>query len=119
MILDRKMAKVIGQLEYCIGSNCFNYWGKRGKRIRYPVNLFTKTLDGSYGYERIEHMVWSDSFETGYDVSPRGIRSLKYKFGNNHLYVGEGIVSLMEKLEQRYGLDFNSLEEEYLRRAEK
>ena len=35
---------------------------------------------------------------------------MKYKFGSNHLYIGLGIAELMTALEERYGLDFEQLE---------
>ena len=34
---------------------------------------------------------------------------MKYKFGSNHLYIGEAIVNALEYLERQYGLDFNEL----------
>jgi hypothetical protein len=37
---------------------------------------------------------------------------MKYKFGSNHLFVGEGIRKILEELESRYGLDFNKLEKQ-------
>ena len=35
---------------------------------------------------------------------------MKYKFGSNELYIGKGIIGILEYLEKRYGLDFNQLE---------
>ena len=37
---------------------------------------------------------------------------MKYKFGSNHLYIGDGIVKVLEHLENVYGLDFNALEDQ-------
>lgn len=35
---------------------------------------------------------------------------MKYVFGANHLYVGDGIVEILNYLEETYNLDFNELE---------
>ena len=34
------------------------------------------------------------------------------KIGSNHLYIGDGIVKVLEFLEDRYNIDFNQLEDE-------
>ena len=44
-------------------------------------------------------------------ISPDSITYMKYKFGSNELYIGKGIIGILEYLEKRYGLDFNQLEE--------
>ena len=35
---------------------------------------------------------------------------MKYKFGSNELFIGQGFIKIMEYLELRYGIDFNELE---------
>ena len=37
---------------------------------------------------------------------------MKYVFGSNHLFIGEGIYNILNELEKRYGLDFDKMEEE-------
>lgn len=37
---------------------------------------------------------------------------MKYKFGSNELYIGQGLMNVLEYLEDRYGLDFEKLENE-------
>jgi hypothetical protein len=38
---------------------------------------------------------------------------MKYKFGTNQLFIGEGIAKVLSFMEERYGLDFDELEKEY------
>lgn len=47
------------------------------------------------------------------------IGEMKYKFGANRLYIGEAIVDLLNTLEERYGIDFNELENQYVQRQNK
>ena len=111
MKLDKQMAKLICELEYCIGNECFNpnsydgWTGEEGCEYRYPVYIRVKKDDeeltkvkGNIGnlYPRIA----ADSINT-----------MKYKFGSNHLFIGLGIMNLLEKLEERYDIDFNELEQ--------
>jgi len=35
---------------------------------------------------------------------------MKYKFGVNELFIGMGLINVLEYLEDRYDLDFNELE---------
>ena len=40
---------------------------------------------------------------------------LKYKFSSNELYIGKGIIGILEYLEKRYGSDFNQLEKNMIK----
>ena len=39
------------------------------------------------------------------------IHFMKYKFGSNELFVGRGIINILEYLENRYKIDFDELEQ--------
>ena len=102
------MAKLISDLEYCIGSECsYDDWtGVEGCEFRYPVHI---RLDKDAEYlTKIRGRLgnWYS------DIEPESIATMKYKFGSNHLFVGLGIKRLLEELEARYNLDFNKLEKE-------
>lgn len=43
------------------------------------------------------------------DLDKSKIGTVRYKFGSNHLYIGEAIIKALEHLEGKYGLDFNEL----------
>ena len=43
-------------------------------------------------------------------VSIDDVRNIFYKFGSNELNIGIGLISVLEFLEKRYGLNFNELE---------
>lgn len=105
MKLNKKIIDLICELEYKIGRNCYNpnsydgWTGDEGCSYRYPV-------------------CYSDEDGTEYrskynpDVTKKNVHTLKYKFGSNHLYIGKGIIDVLEFLEERYGLDFNELEKQ-------
>lgn len=107
MKIDKKIAKVICDLEFQIGSECFNPnsydgWNDvEGCEFRYPVFINTSEKDDS----EIKIRSIADA------VKPDYVKSLKYKFGANHLFIGLGIINVLKYLEKRYGIDFNELEE--------
>ena len=35
---------------------------------------------------------------------------MKYKFGSNELFIGMGLIEVLEYLEKRYNIDFNEME---------
>ena len=106
MKIDKSIAKVICDLEEQIGSECFNPnsydgWNDvEGCEFRYPVYINTSERDDS----EIKTRGIAEA------VKPEYVRSLKYKFGSNHLFIGLGIINVLRYLEKRYGLDFNELE---------
>ena len=112
MKLDQKMAKLICELEYCIGNECYNpnsydgWTGDEGCEYRYPVYIRVKKDDEEL--TRIRSNV-GERFPA---ISADAIATMKYKFGSNHLFVGLGIKHVLEELERRYDLDFNKLEEQ-------
>ena len=112
MKLDKKMARLICDLEYCIGNECFNpnsydgWTGEEGCEYRYPVYIRAKKTDEEL--TKIRGNIANLYPGIGAD----SINTMKYKFGSNHLFIGLGIMNLLEKLEERYDIDFNELEQQ-------
>jgi hypothetical protein len=110
MKLDKQMAKLICDLEYYVGNECYNpnsydgWTGNEGCEFRYPVYVRADNNDTEltkvYGY--IPSSVSKITSDT--------VSTMKYKFGSNHLFIGLGIQKMLEELEALYDLDFNELE---------
>ena len=103
MKLTKATTELICELEQIIGNQTYNpnslngYTLEEGLEFRYPV-----------WYENKE----GDDTKTSYkirDIDKSKIGTIRYKFGSNHLYIGEAIVNALEHLERKYGLDFNEL----------
>ena len=103
MKLTKKTIKLICELESLVGDECYNpnsYDGwtlTEGCAFRYPVTYINK--DGK------ENKTWS----TIKDIDKECINTIRYKFGSNHLFIGKGLLNVLEHLEQKFGLDFNEL----------
>ena len=41
---------------------------------------------------------------------------MKYAFGSNHLYIGDGLVEVLKYLEEIYNIDFNELEQKRIQK---
>lgn len=110
MKIDSGMAKLICELEYLLGSECYNpssydgWTGIEGREYRYPVYALNDPESNELSKFRWNVAKSASSF------SERTVRTMKYKFGANHLFVGIGIKKILEALEERYNLDFNGLE---------
>lgn len=118
MVLDANIADLIGVLEYKIGSqtynpNSYNGWtGEEGCGFKYPVNYCKSKADLEAHQltktkSRIDHL------------DPECVGTMKYAFGSNHLYVGDGLVEVLEYLEEIYDIDFNKLEEKRIEKKKK
>lgn len=112
MKINKKMCKVIADIEYLIGSECYNPnsydgWNDiEGCDFRYPINV--PNSDGEYVKTRSKI---TESYAINKkDITPDAIRYMKYRFGSNELMIGMGIIKALEYLESRYGIDFNELE---------
>ena len=111
MEVTNATVKLICDLEYLIGSECYNpnaydgWTGVEGCSYRYPVYIYpNRQADDPVkvrGNVRCRIP----------DLSSELIPTMKYKFGTNHLFIGNGIVKILSELEKRYGLDFSELEE--------
>ena len=103
----QNIASLIARLEYEVGRECFNpnsydgYTGIEGLGYRYPVKVYQNDEIRTYKYQI-------------HSLSPKEVHTAKYVFGSNHLFIGKGIYNILCQLENRYGLDFNKMEEELL-----
>lgn len=103
MKLTKATTDLICELERIIGSQCYNpnslngYTWEEGLEYRYPV-----------WYENKEGLDTKVSYKIR-DIDKSKIGTIRYKFGSNHLYIGEAIINALEYLEKKYGLDFNEL----------
>lgn len=88
--------------------NSYNGWtGEEGCAYTFPVS-YCKNED-DYKNKKITKT------QLGIDyIEPECIKTMKYVFGANHLYVGDGIVEILNYLEETYNLDFNKLEQNRL-----
>lgn len=117
MTIDEKIAEVVADLEHEIGSqtynpNSYNGWtGEEGCSFTYPVQYCKNKED-------LEAHRLSKSRKIDY-LDPECIKTMRYAFGSNHLYIGKGIVDVLTYLEKRYRLDFNKLEEQRLTKIKK
>lgn len=103
MKLTKATTELICELEYLIGNECYNpnstngYTGEVGRYFRYPV--WYKDKNGKDRSTRYKIT----------DVDKSNIGTIEYMFGSNHLHIGNAIIEVLEKLETKYGLDFNEL----------
>lgn len=103
MKLTKATTKLICDLEYIIGNQCYNpnslngYTMEEGCEFRYPVY-----------YENKEGVDTRTRYGIT-DIDKSKINTIRYKFGSNHLYIGIAIQKVLERLESKYGLDFNEL----------
>ncbi len=51
-----------------------------------------------------------------YIIGGMAVVIMRYKFGANHLYIGEAIYNVLKMLEKRYGISFNDLEANHLKK---
>jgi len=103
MKLTKATTDLICELEYIIGNQCYNpnslngYTLEEGCEFRYPVSYENNEGDDTRTRSVIKN------------VDKSKINTIRYKFGSNHLYIGEAILKVLERLESKYGLDFNEL----------
>lgn len=110
MKLNNDLCELIAELEYIVGSECYNPnsydgWNDvEGCSFRYPINV--PNSEGEY--RKIRSNINTYFYYPG-DISAESITYMKYKFGSNELYIGKGIIKLLNYLEEKYDLDFNAL----------
>lgn len=118
MVIDKRMCKVIADLEYCIGSECYNPnsydgWNDiEGCEFRYPINVPVVDEHEEVKYKKVRDNINKTCLLTQEDINPRAMTYMKYRFGSNELFVGMGIKNVLDYLENRYNLDFNAMEEQ-------
>lgn len=112
MKMNKEMCGVIADLEYVIGSECYNPssydgWNDvEGCEFRYPINV----PKGSGVFAKIKDNINTSPLIDQTSITPDTIKYIKYKFGANELFIGLGLIKALDYLEERYGLDFNALE---------
>ena len=115
MKLNKTLFNLIAEIEFLIGSECYNPnaydgWAEvEGREFRYPVNI--KDQNGKI--VKIRTKINSTALLSEEDITTEAIKYMKYKFGTNELFVGLSIIHILEFLENRYGFDFNELENQY------
>jgi len=106
------MCKVIADIEYLIGSECYNPnsydgWNDiEGCDFRYPVNVPNREGE----YKKIRSNINDSILLDSKEITAKTIPFIKYRFGSNELFIGKAIINVLNYLEKRYGLDFNDLE---------
>ena len=109
MKLDQNIANLIFELEEIIASECYNkhsvdgWTGIVGLEYRYPVHVRRHLEDKS-----------GDVIRSRVSGDASAPQTMYYHFGANQLFIGSGITKLLELLEQRYDLNLNELEDNYI-----
>ena len=112
---NKRLANLIFELEYIIGSECYNpnsydgYTGEEGREFRYPV----------YGLYDDNDKELTKFRGKVFGIPYNKINILKYKFGSNHLFIGIGLIHILQFLEKRYNINFDQLEYEYQNKSNK
>ena len=113
MIVDERIAKLICELECKIGEqtynpNSYDEWAGKGREYKYPVSYCASENDMMK-----KKLSKAECLES---ISPKCVKTMQYIFGSNQLYIGNGIIEVLEYLEAHYGLDFNALEEQRIQK---
>ena len=101
MKLTKETIELICELEEIIGEECYNpnslngWTLEEGCSFRYPVTYADKNKEETRTRWRVQEM------------SADRIDSIRYKFGSNHLYIGRALFNVLNKLEEKYDIDFN------------
>ncbi|MDB2579109.1 hypothetical protein N9Y00_08755 [Tateyamaria sp.] len=100
--LTAKRAKLLAELEYLIGSECYNgsiqNWGPNGiqyssgREFRYPLTVIDEDGDKTKFRNKADS---SNSTQ---------LSSGHYAFGANRLHVVEGLSKVLDYLESHHGL---------------
>ena len=115
MMVNKEVCKLIAELEYLIGSECYNPnsydgWNDvEGCSFRYPINV----PDDSGNYSKYRGKITNYDYFESDDINEilNSVQYMKYKFGSNELYIGKGIINVLSYLEERYNLNFIELED--------
>lgn len=100
--ITRKRAKLLADLEYVVGSNCYNgsiqNWGPggtfegTGRGFRYPLTLIDDEGNKIKRRYRVD------------DVPPERLITGHYAFGANQLQIVLALEEVLQHLEKNYGL---------------
>lgn len=103
MRTNKSIVELISELEYLVGHQCFNpnsyngYTGDEGCTFRYPITYTDK--DKTERRTRLKIT----------DADAKSISTMCYKFGSNHLYIGDALIKVLNHIEERCGIDINEL----------
>lgn len=103
MKLTKKTIQLICNLERLIGAQCYNpnsfdgWTLEEGREFRYPV-----TYTDTEGVAR-------KSRSTLQDLDKKSLNTMRYQFGSNNLFIGIGLLKVLEYLEKNYDLNFDEL----------
>lgn len=117
MKVTKELLPLISEVEYEIGGSCYNgesyngWTDEYGCSFRYPIVYEVKDENGIHTRKTRSSIV-----ATG-EISAENIKTVCYKFGANELGIGGAVIDVLNMLEKRYGLDFETLEKEYKKRA--
>lgn len=119
MELTESTKQLLIDLETIIGNEAYNphsydgYTGEEGCAFRYPVSIpIGEEDDGKTIFTKIKsEYEYSRNIELGITLDQ--LSTMRYRFGDNELWIGYGIINLLTKLENIYNLDFDKLENEY------
>lgn len=116
MKITKDIVSLICELEYKIASECYNphsyngWTDEEGCSFVYPA-YYDDLEDNTKEYQaRIPSIYVTDDEYSTRKIDTDNIKSLKLKMGANHLYIGKGLINVLNFLEERYNIDFNELE---------
>ena len=115
MELKKELVPILSDMEYLIGKECYNpnsYDGWKdieGRDFRYPVTLRYPARDRNIKTkENINEII--ELYENDEELLD-ALTYMKYRFGSNELFIGQGLLNVLEYLEGRYGFSFVELEQ--------
>lgn len=103
MKLTKNTVELICELEQTVGNQCYNpnslngYTWEEGCEFRYPVSYCNVEGDECRTRGKIS------------TIDKNGVDTIRYKFGSNHLYIGNALVKILEHLEEKYEINFAEL----------
>ena len=132
MTINDKIFELISEMEYIVSNETLSQSTFIGAGIsaddytyRYPVRI---SLDNNLDESKTQVRSKVHTFKLtwyGFDdntnekkviheikATPDIIDTMYYAFGSHRLYIGNALVKILELLENRYGIDFNKLENE-------
>lgn len=118
MEMNNEISKLVCKLETIVGNQCYNpnsyngWTGEEGCAFRYPVYYCQSN-------EELDQRKLEKTKDRAYIVDPECIETMKYKFGSNHLYIGDVLVEMLEYLEDIFDLNFNELSENLVNKRRK
>ena len=114
MIINKKIAKLISEIEWILGSQVYNPYvydsdlDLRGFIYRYPLS-FPKSEST---FVKIRTKMMNAKVIDKKDFTYQNISAMIYKFGPNEMQIGHGIIKVLDFLEIRYGINFSKLEDD-------